>query len=294
MPAHSLVPALTATLAAACLAWAPLAAAQSGAAALRASYDKLAPALANSQFGRPMVLNSAETGNTLQGEVYGVLDRPLAKVSAALSKPAQWCEMMLLHLNNRACRLDAANKTLTLSVVRKYDIPVEQAFELSFRGRLVSATADYFEARLNSGKGPFGTSNYRIALEGIPLENGKSFIHFSYAYDQSSATRVASKSYLATFGRGKVGFTAIGGEQQQQQQPSGDAELIGGMRGLVERNAMRYFLAVDAYSAAPQDFEKRLALWYAATAKYPRQLDDLSEAEYLKLKRMDRQRQGAS
>lgn len=282
MPARSLVPALTAALAATCLAWAPLAAAQSGAAALRASYDKLAPALANSQFGRPMVLNSAETANTLQGEVYGVLDRPLAKVSAALNKPAQWCEMMLLHLNNRACRLDAANKTLTLSVVRKYDIPVEQAFELSFRGRLVSATPDYFEARLNSGKGPFGTSNYRIALEGIPLKDGKSFIHFSYAYDQSSATRVASKSYLATFGRGKVGFTA------------GDTELIGGMRGLVERNAMRYFLAVDAYSAAPQDFEKRLALWYAATAKYPRQLDDLGEAEYLQLKRMDRQRQGGA
>jgi hypothetical protein len=282
MPARSLVSALTAALAATCLAWASSAAAQSGAAALRASYDKLVPALANSQFGRPMVLNSAETGNTLQGEVYGVLDRPLAKVSAALSKPAQWCEMMLLHLNNRACRLDAANKTLTLSVVRKYDIPVEQAFELSFRGRLVSATPDYFEARLNSGKGPFGTSNYRIALEGIPLKDGKSFIHFSYAYDQSSATRVASKSYLATFGRGKVGFTA------------GDTELIGGMRGLVERNAMRYFLAVDAYSAAPQDFEKRLALWYAATAKYPRQLDDLSEAEYLQLKRADRQRQGAS
>ena len=64
------------------------------------------------------------------------------------------------------------------------------------------------------------------------------------------------------------------------------------MLGLIERNAMRYFLAVDAYSAAPDDVEKRLALWYAATQKYPRQLHDLSEAEYLKFKRMDLQRQG--
>ena len=288
MPVRSPVSAMMAALAAACIAWAPTAAAQSGAAALRATYEKLAPGLANSAFGRPMVLTSAETEKTLKGEVYGVLDRPLAKVSAALDKPAHWCEMMMLHLNNRACRLDTANKALTLSVVRKYDIAVDQAFELSFRGRLVSATPDYFEARLNSGKGPFGTSNYRIALEGIPLENGKSFIHFSYAYDQSAATRVASKSYLATFGRGKVGFTVVGKE------PSGEPELIGGMLGLVERNAMRYFLAVDAYTEAPQDFEKQLVLWYSATAKYPRQLDDLSEAEYLKFKRMDRQRQGAS
>lgn len=284
MPMRSLVSTLTAALAVACIAWAPSAAAQSGAAALRASYEKLAPSLANSPFGRPMVLTSAETAQGLRGEVYGVLDRPLAKVSTALDKPAHWCDMMMLHLNNRACRLDAGEKTLTLSVVRKYDIPVDKAFELSFRGRLVSATPDYFEAKLNSGKGPFGTSNYRIALEGIPLENGKSFIHFSYAYDQSSATAVAAKSYLATFGRGKVGFTVVG------RQPSGEPELVGGMLGLVERNAMRYFLAVDAYSEAPDAFEKRLALWYSGTKKYPRQLNDLSEAEYLQLKQSDRQR----
>ena len=38
----------------------------------------------------------------------------------------------------------------------------------------------------------------------------------------------------------------------------------------------------------------RLGLWYAATQKYPRQLNDLSEAEYLKFKRMDLQRQGGA
>ena len=161
-----------------------------------------------------------------------------------------------------------------------------KAFELNFQFRIASATPDYFDAKLSSGKGPFGTRNYLISLEGIPLENGKSFIHFSYAYDQSAATRAATQSYLATFGRGKVGFTVVG------KQPSGEAELVGGMLGLVERNAMRYFLAVDAYSGAPDDVEKRLALWYAATEKYPRQLHDLSEAEYLKFKRMDLQRQG--
>jgi len=74
---------------------------------------------------------------------------------------------------------------------------------------------------------------------------------------------------------------------------SGEPELVSGMLGLVERNAMRYFLAVDAYLAAPDNFEKRLSLWYAATEKYPRQLHDLSEADYLKFKRADRERQGS-
>ena len=98
-----------------------------------------------------------------------------------------------------------------------------------------------------------------------------------------STTALASKAYLATFGLGKVGFTVTG------KQPSGEAELVDGMLGLIERNAMRYFLAVDAYTAAPDDVEKRLALWHAATERYPRQLHDLGEAEYLKIKRGDLQ-----
>lgn len=286
MPVRGLVSILTAALAAACVAWAPSAAAQDGAAALRATHDKLAPELANSPLGRPTVLRSTETGNVLKGEVHGVLEQPLAQVSAALDKPGRWCDMLMLHLNNRACRVDEAKQTLTLSIVRSYDGALDQAFELTFNVHITSATPDYFDAKLTSGQGPFGTRNYLISLQGIPLENGTSFIHFSYAYEQSGATRTAVRTYLATLGRGKVGFTPVG------KQPSGEPELIGGALGLIERNAMRYFLAVEAYTKAPEDVEKRLALWHAATQKYPRQLNDVSEAEYLKYKRMDLQRVG--
>src|SRR6478735_7612031 len=135
MALRSLVSALTAVLAATCIAGSPSAAAQSGAEALRASSERLAPGLASSPFGRPMVLNSAETAKGLKGEVYGVLDQPLAKVSAALDKPARWCDMLMLHPNNRGCRVNEGKQTLTLSVVRRYDIPVEQASELSFQFR---------------------------------------------------------------------------------------------------------------------------------------------------------------
>ncbi|MEJ8823777.1 hypothetical protein WKW80_17325 [Variovorax humicola] len=285
MPVRNLVRSLAAALAATCIAWSPASAATPAAPALRATYEKLAPDLANSPLGRPMVLKSAETGAGLKGEVYGVLDHPLSEFRANLVKPTRWCEMLMLHVNNRACRVDEARKTLTLSVVRRYDIPVEEAFELTFQVR-VNATPDHFDAKLSSGKGPFGTRNYLISVEGIPLDGGKSFVHFSYTYEQGSATRVATKTYLSTLGRDKVGFTVVGKE------PNGDPKLIGDMLGLVERNAMRYFLALDAYLGAPNNFEKRLTLWYAATQKYPRQLSDLSEADYLKFKRMDRARQG--
>jgi hypothetical protein len=286
MPVRGPGSPLSAAIAAAWIAWAPWASAQPGAAELRAAYERLAPGLATSGLGRPMVLASAETPAGLKGEVHGVLDQPLATISAALEKPARWCEMLMLHLNNRGCKADEARQELVLSVVRRYDIPPEQAFQLPFRVHVASAMPDYFDAKLTSGKGPFGTRNYVISLQGIPLANGKSFVRFSYSYEQSSATRVATQSYLSTFGRGKVGFTVVG------KLPSGEPELVGGMRGLIERNGMRYFLAVDAYSAAPDDLEKRLGQWHAATRKFPRQLQDASEADYLKFKRMDHQRMG--
>jgi hypothetical protein len=98
------------------------------------------------------------------------------------------------------------------------------------------------------------------------------------------ATAAASKAYLATMGKGKVGFTVVG------KNKAGEPEYVDGMLALIERNAMRYFLAVDAYTAAPDSVEKQLAMWHAGTQKYPRQLDDHTEANYLKFKREDLQR----
>ena len=106
MNLRGLVRAMTMAVAAACIAWAAAAAAQPSGAALRTTYEKLAPSLANSAFGRPIALTSGETANGLKGDVYGVVDHPLAQLSATLGKLANWCDMLLLHLNNRACRVD--------------------------------------------------------------------------------------------------------------------------------------------------------------------------------------------
>jgi hypothetical protein len=98
------------------------------------------------------------------------------------------------------------------------------------------------------------------------------------------------KTYLATIGSGKVGFTQTG------KQSSGQPEYIGGMRGLAERNTMRYYLAIDAYLGAlasppPLQFQKRLQSWYSATEQYPRQLRELDRTTYFDMKRSEYLRQ---
>jgi hypothetical protein len=71
---------------------------------------------------------------------------------------------------------------------------------------------------------------------------------------------------------------------------------VGGMRGVVERNTMRYYLAIESYLAslqAPprQHLEQRLGAWFDATEEYPCQLHELDPDEYLSMKRNEVRRQ---
>ena len=260
--------------------------------ALRDTHRQLSDKLDHSSFGRPVQLDSIETADGLEGDIYAVIEHPLSEVSAAFKGSAHWCELLTLHINNRRCRIGAeqGHETLTLSVVRRYDKPIDQAFELPFVYRVVSATPEHLSVELSAASGPLGTSNYRVTLEAVALDERKSFVHFSYSYDHSTMVRLATQAYLATFGSEKVGFTVVG------KAPDGSPEYIRGLRGLVERNAMRYFLTLDAYlsSNAKDAAERRQRHWFAAAEQYPRQLHEVDLDTYLALKREDRQRDGAS
>jgi hypothetical protein len=244
---------------------------------------------------RPMQLISVETPKGLAGEVYAAVDRPLASLETSLDSAAAWCRALLLHVDNRACQVsrEGDREVIGLSVVRRYDLPVEDAYRSAFTYSLAQSSADRFEATLTAPSGPFGTSNYRIVLEAIALDGRRSFLHFSYAYDEGFLTRNALKAYLATFGRGKVGFTVLG------TQPDGAPYFIGGTRGLMERNAMRYFLAVEAcLGAAGVDPAARAMVtqeaWFAGTEEYPRQLHEIDLPTYMAVKRNDEQRRAAT
>ena len=59
---------------------------------------------------------------------------------------------------------------------------------------------------------------------------------------------------------------------------------------------MRYYLAIESFlgalSAPPQArLETRLRDWFAAIERYPRQLHELEQGEYLKMKRKEYLRQ---
>jgi hypothetical protein len=95
--------------------------------------------------------------------------------------------------------------------------------------------------------------------------------------------------YFSTRGRDKVGFTWIHDDPPY---------LVRGIRGALERNTMRYYLAMDAYlnvlsSPAPQRFELSLERWFADTERFARQLREVEKDDYIAMKRGQYLRQQA-
>ena len=263
------------------------------AASLLARHASLQGRLATNQFGRPLVLESNEASGELKGDVYTVVDHPYATVQAALQSRAHWCDILILHLNVKRCRVGStADKGLMLSVGRKFDQPVEDTYSIDFAWKTVAATADYLNVQLSADEGPLSTKNYRIRIEAIPLDASHSFIHMAYSYGYGFSAKLAMQSYLATIGRDKVGFTITG------KKGDGKPEYLGGTLGLLERNTMRYYLAIDAYLAAyalpaGEQVERRMKEWYGSTERYATQLHEMERNEYLEMKRKEIARQGA-
>lgn len=278
-----------------CACLAPAADAAPGpdpASTLQARYLVLQPQLDNNPFRRPLHLVSTEFPQSLQGEVYAVMDYPLSVVSQAFTDPAQWCDVLILHINTKYCRavVRPSGSQLFVRIGKKDFQPLLQAALVEFDYRVVSTSDAYFDVGLYAENGPLGTSDYRIRLEAVALPEGKTFLHITYSYAYSRTGQLAMQVYLATLGRNKQGFTLVTPETGGPPQP------IGGVRGVIERNTMRYYLAMDAYlgglSAPPaQRVERRLQGWYSATEMYARQLHEVDREAYLDIKRRELARQ---
>jgi hypothetical protein len=270
------------------------------AAALGARYFNLKEKLGHSPFLRPLTMDSKESTSSVSGEIHAVFDHPFTGLSEALRQPARWCDILILHQNTKYCRASnpsvsdvrAAPAMLNVAIGKKNEQPLADAFPVNFDYRVLASSPNFLKLTLSADHGPLSTRNYRILVEAIPLDSRRSFIHLSYSYDFGISGRLAMLAYLGTVGRSKVGFTIIGNFA------NGQPQYVGGMRGLVERNTIRYYLAIEAFmnaqaTPAPARIEKSLRDWFIAAERYPLQLHELEQDEYLAMKRMEYRRQQA-
>lgn len=275
---------------------APLAAAQSepaptaNATVLRDKYTELSDKLANNQFQRPLYIDSNESPSNLKGDIYAVVNYPYATVNTALNGPKNWCDVLILHLNVKFCQRhnDGDGAAIIVNLGKKTPEALPDTYRVAFKYHAEASQPDYFSVGMTAAEGPLNTSDYRIHLEAVSIDAGHTFLHLTYSYSYGFAGKVAMKAYLATVGSDKIGFTRSSG--------SGKAGYVNGVRGVVERNTMRYYLAIDAYlsamnAPASEQFEKRLQTWFSATERYPQQLHEVERSDYLEMKRDEYRRQ---
>lgn len=263
-------------------------------AALLAEHQRLAGALRDSVFGETLLLLATGTGPTadagLAGEVVMLLPRPLASVAAVFASPASLCALLDLHLNVRSCTPSAEPGSPVLDLVAG---PMRQSLPgLVYPLRLVlqadAASPGYFGARFGVADSPADDPRLRVQLQAVAVGSGHSYLHVHYHQRPDLATQLATRLYLATAGRGKIGFSPDG------VAADGRPRFVGGERGALERNLVRHYLALLVATApAPAGTpaagrDARLRAWFALTERHPAQLHELDLADYL------REKQGAA
>ena len=252
-------------------------------------YQQVKEKLDENAYGVPIVIESIIEEESQRGDVYGIIHHPFNKVKPAFSHAKDWCDIAPLHLNIKACTYQKLNGDylLTLYSGRKFFEEPEDTYQLVYRYHLDNMKENYINATLIAEQGPLGTSGYNISAEAIPLSGNKTFIHFSYTYKQGFWTHFAMETYLATIGRNKVGFTVV--DTDINNKPI----YVGGMRGVIERNAMRYYFAIQAYLDTIDEepgkiFDARLNRWFDLTEQHHRQLYEMEKKDYLEYKNKER------
>ncbi|WP_126453612.1 hypothetical protein [Sulfuriflexus mobilis] len=266
--------------------------AQAGADKLLKKYEQIETTLQDNVFGLPVHVESNGDNGTMRGDVFGIIPHAFSTVRDALGTPANWCEMVPRHLNVKACtyrHLDGECR-LTLYSGRKFYEKADDVYLLDYRYQLGAKQKDYFYITLNAEEGPLDTGNYLITAEAIPLGESSTFIHFSYSYDHGFITGLAMTGYFATLASDKIGFTVV------DKHDDGEPVYVDGVRGVIERNAIRYYFVIQSFLdtlSTPERgrFEARLNNWFDLTERYHAQLYEMDKKDYLKYKRNERQDQ---
>jgi hypothetical protein len=260
--------------------------------ALRQRHVELGHRLADNPFRRPLTVDSTQTDDSLAGEIHAVIAQPFGVVSRAFQGTDHWCDILMLHINVKRCAMRGSGTESVLSVTLggKDAVPPEGAYLMQFASRVTANEPEYLAALLEADAGPLGTRNHRILLEAVGIDATSSFVHVSYSHSFGTAARIALGIYLATIGRDRVGFSVV------DRRPDGAPVHVRGVRGMIERNAMRHYLAIEAYLAAyllpaAEQREARLQEWFSAIERHPRQLQEMTREEYLSMKRIELARQ---
>jgi hypothetical protein len=238
--------------------------------------------------GEPIRLESDQEDDAVMVRIDAILDHSFQRVAQEFRSPMAWCESLFLHLIVKACvHHGAADRSgIELYIGRKRFQRPENAYRMELDFRVQAADEDYLAVELEGARGPYGIRNYHMTLEAVPLDRDRTLIHVRHSVDHGALAGAVLNVYLRFTGGDRIGFTMVG------EDDAGRPIYINGRQGVIERNVMRFYLAVQAYLEsleAPEDerLEAHMVRWFELTERYPEQLRDLNQDSYLRQKALE-------
>jgi hypothetical protein len=259
-----------------------------GAAALQAQFGALAgrPGLG----GLPLHVQASELEGVVSGEVQAVFARGFDEMIGLLRSGGQWCEVVVLHPNVKACTHEPSGERerIVFYTGYKYYQPARLSRRHQYYLHVERHEPGYLLARLWPEPDKLMAGAEPAVIEVVALGRDRAGLRVYYHQRLSTWARLAAKAYFATLGRDKPGFTVLGHDAD------GKPVHVHGLVGAIERNIVRYFLAIqthlDAHDTAPDD-EHRFSHWFALTERYALQLHEMEKDSYLETKRKERAQQ---
>lgn len=228
-------------------------------------------------------LESSEASQQARGEVLARLDLPYATAAAVLSDALAWCRLLMLHPNIKHCLPGTGGRggvLLDLTMAAQRDGLFGQEHPLQLSWNTVARDASHLAVELMAERGPMGTRDYRIGFELAPLEAGTSVMRLVYSSAFTATGLWMAQAYVATVARHRVGFTVVDTDAQ------GRPVYVRGVRAAVERNTMRFHLAVQSWltvqsAPAEQRVARAIEAWFDASERHATQLHEVEREEYV-------------
>jgi hypothetical protein len=243
-----------------------------------------------------LYLQSTVADLRAQGQVLARLPLPLAEVRAALRSPRSWCLLLMLHPNVGECEVRAVGQgppTLQMLMGQQRVAVIGSTHRLSLAWSLQRDDDSGLSLDLTAEQGPMGTRDYRIGARIEALDATHSALELQYSSAFSRAGLWLAELYVSTAGRQRIGFTVEG------QDANGQPVHVRGLRGSVERNTMRFHLAVQSWLGvqslpAAQRIPRAIDAWWQSSEPHAAQLHEVEREEYVQMKLQQYGRLGAA
>lgn len=259
---------------------------------LAANQAKLVEWMATNDSGAELYAESVPSDDVQQTTIALVVEGiDLESASTILEGPEAWCELMILHLNVKACLYGGSgdDRWVKLYMGKKsYQRPEKaEAIRLDFSSGVNDDGVSWVE--LEADEGPYGTSDYYVGLFAIKAENG-TYLQIDSSQKVGRAAIAAMNLYFRTLAKDKVGFSVVGTEK------NGEPKYSTGSQAALERNVARYLIAARLFLPTHEvtgieGLRMRAAPWFDETEKYPRQLHEVDRDDYLRNKEKEYQNQ---